>query len=540
MRFTIGIVAAVGILVSSGMAWAIYKETTVTIAESGKPLPNATVNLTVKSPPVQKFGTKTMPPKTAKKKLTRIVERKRAKTDSRGVMVFGYDDNKLAADAVVDLLVKTADGRTLTKRDVPLTELAGGGTVNVVSTAGGPAGPSSSRLDARQRSAGGPQLDESRLSSVGRRQHDASVLLAQLRDVRPACLSKADRDRYKVAFLHFLDTVPSGRSSPGMEQFREAIDGEIKRIDAIPDCPPTGISVSGSGSVGEIHRPDFGTALQTESGGVINNRDFGAVERKDSYQGFGLKGSIGLATSGFGSVIFGYSYGKTSTDSFSDTVSTGGDDLNILSPQGPAGGLGGGVNVGGAFSDIANLRYTDSYDEQLGYIGVSFAPWRLPGAGTRVTPYVKGLFGYVHETSDYSGTTAGGILDFLYTNELKTTRWGAAVGANVMQPLSGPLGLYLDGELRFIENDTSASSTLNLSGVLDATEPADASARKFDVGGMVGGGLYYKAGNVTVKAGASYETWQVPIVTFSETGPLRVDYGARESITATLQARVKF
>jgi hypothetical protein len=280
-----------------------------------------------------------------------------------------------------------------------------------------------------------------------------------------------------------------------------------------------------------------------ESGGVINNRNFGEVNRTDDFQGFGVSGAADIGFGDLRQLIFGYSYGHTSSAANSAAVSTGGDDLNILSPQGPGGGLGGGLNIGGGgggFADVTNLRYTDSYAEHLVFFGVSFAPWRLPNTGARVRPYVNALLGYVRETSDYSGTTAGGGEDFGYSNKLETTRYGAAFGAKLEQPIYGAFGLYFDGELRVIENHTSVRSTLTVSGGINATETANASADKLDAGGIFGAGIYYITGNVTVRAGASYETWQVPTLKFSETGPVSIDYGTRESIAATLTATVRF
>jgi outer membrane immunogenic protein len=125
MRRLVGIIAAVSLFVSSGAAWAIYKESSITITEGGKPLPGATVSLTVKSPPVKKTArTKTTPPK--------VVEKKQEKTDRRGVLIFGFDDDKVPAGATVDLIVRTADGRRLTRTGVPLALLAAGGPINVL------------------------------------------------------------------------------------------------------------------------------------------------------------------------------------------------------------------------------------------------------------------------------------------------------------------------------------------------------------------------------------------------------------------------
>jgi hypothetical protein len=526
MRFTIGIIAAVGILFSSEAAWAIYKESNVAISEGGKPLPGARVNLTIKSPPT-KTTAGTAPPK--------IVEKKQEKTDHRGVLVFGFDADKMPAGATVDFMVKAADGRTLVKNGVPVTQLAAGGGVNVMPQIGGSSKPApTTALTPQQQRAVDLEKEGSRI-------------LADLQAIRGPCITEAQRrglspyvtspSSWKYSAFYGNTRVPH---VPGIRQIADAMDAEMARIEKLPDCPPSGTSISASGSAGQMRRPDFGTALQTETGGVIDNRNFGAVDRTDSFQGFGLKGSTAIDASPFLRMIYGGSYGHASSDAHSSALSTGGNDLNILSPQGPGGGLGGGAQVLAPFSDVTGLRFSDSYDESLFYLGVQLTPWQVPQTGGRVTPYFKALFGYVRETSDYSGTTAAGALHFGYSNELETTRFGVAGGFNAMQPLSGPFGLYADGELRVMENHTSADSTLTLSGAVTASEGAHASANKLDVGGVFGAGIYYITGNVTVRAGASYEIWQVPILKFSENGPVSIDYGARESITATLKATVRF
>jgi hypothetical protein len=380
---------------------------------------------------------------------------------------------------------------------------------------------------------------------------EGSRLLAQLQGIRgcrPPEIDDAVREWYfsTITVHSILDDrqvkTYAVSDVPGVRQLERAIESEDKRVSALPICPPSIHIIGVNAGYGQINRPDFGTALQLESGGVINNRNFGSVDRTDDYQGFGVNGAANIEFGTLRHFIFGYNYGHTSSAANSAALSTGGNGLNILSPQGPAGALGGGVTVPGVggFADVTGLHYDDSYDEHLFYIGFAMEHWHLPQTGARVTPSIKALFGYVNETSDYSGTTAAGTLDFGYSSKLETTRYGLAAGLDVEQPLSGAFGLYLNGELRAIENHTSADSTLTLSGALNTAEGAHVSANKLDLGGRFGGGFYYQTGNVMVRAGASYETWRVPALKFSESGPVSIDYGTRESITATLTARFTF
>lgn len=296
-------------------------------------------------------------------------------------------------------------------------------------------------------------------------------------------------------------------------------------------------------NAGRLSRPDFFSALALESAGVIVNPRFGSVTRNDDLLGFQVNGALTRPSGGFvNAYIMGYSYARASQTSVREPLSTGGNSLNIYSPQGPRGALGGGVNVNGAggFADVSNLKYSDDYTEQLGYLGIRFNPWRSFTAGTTVTPYVKLLGGYVDETSTYSGTTANGGLDFRYDNSLKTWRWGAELGAHIRQPVTDVFGLYGDVAVRPIYNDTSATSKVTFSGAVNASESQDVNGHEYDTGFVVGGGIYAQQGNAIFSAGAQYETWEIPVLMYSNTAPVRVDFDSRESVTAKVAFTYQF
>jgi len=314
-------------------------------------------------------------------------------------------------------------------------------------------------------------------------------------------------------------------------------------VSAIPSEYPTyKLQLRINGYAGQLKRPEFGSALQLENLGAIIAPRFGSVIRDDDYLAFGVNGAIPSRVGSVDRVIFGYHYGTATNHSFLGALSTGGADLNILSPQGPNGGLGGGVNVNGVggFADVTNLRYADDYSEHLGYLGLKFNPWSFSATGLSITPFAKVIGGYDRESSNYSGTSANGGLDFAYSNHVDTWRAGGELGAYARQPLSDKFGLYGAGAVRFIYNYGSADSTLSVSGAANATESATASVNKSDVGFVGGGGVYARSGKATFSAGAEYETWEVPNLLYSQTAPFTLEYKPRDSITFRFGARIEF
>jgi outer membrane immunogenic protein len=90
-------------------AWAVLKESTVTVTDNGKPIPGATIKLT---------STQTPAPKAAKK------------TNQNGKVTLRYDDRKINRGAVVHVTVQTQKGRVL-ERDVSIDLLIAGGTIEL-------------------------------------------------------------------------------------------------------------------------------------------------------------------------------------------------------------------------------------------------------------------------------------------------------------------------------------------------------------------------------------------------------------------------
>lgn len=123
MKRSIGAIVAVAALAWSVAALAITQTSTITVTETGKPIPTATVTITVKETP------KATPK--AKRPKTRTVDRTTVKSDPKGRISLTYDDQKWRKDMVVDISIVTADGRRLTRTNVPLSSLTDGGTIDM-------------------------------------------------------------------------------------------------------------------------------------------------------------------------------------------------------------------------------------------------------------------------------------------------------------------------------------------------------------------------------------------------------------------------
>ena len=171
---------------------------------------------------------------------------------------------------------------------------------------------------------------------------------------------------------------------------------------------------------------------------------------------------------------------------------------------------------------------------------MKFNTWKFNAIGASFSPYAKLIAGYDRESSNYSGTTAAGGLSFVYHNQLDTWRIGTEFGGRFELPIGGKLGLYSDAAIRLIYNKASIDSSLNFSGLVNASEMGSANANKFDVGFVGGGGVYARTGKATLSAGVAVETWQVPTLLYSNTAPVSVDFDERLSISGKLSLRIAF
>jgi hypothetical protein len=123
MNKSLGAILAGTALVWSFAAFAITQTSTVTVTETGKPIPTATVTITVKETP--KATPKVTRPK------PRTVDRTTVKSDPNGRISLTYDNDKWRKDMLVDISIVTADGRRLTRTNIPMSSLGDGSTIEM-------------------------------------------------------------------------------------------------------------------------------------------------------------------------------------------------------------------------------------------------------------------------------------------------------------------------------------------------------------------------------------------------------------------------
>jgi hypothetical protein len=106
------LLAGLAALVWSSAAWAVLQETTVTLTDSGEPLPEATITL-------NRITDSEPPPET-----------KTEKTDESGKIVIIHEEEDNASDSTIEIIVRKSDGKTLTRR-VVLKEFLVSETIDV-------------------------------------------------------------------------------------------------------------------------------------------------------------------------------------------------------------------------------------------------------------------------------------------------------------------------------------------------------------------------------------------------------------------------
>jgi hypothetical protein len=103
---------ALAVLGWSGSAWAVLQETTVTLTDNGEPLPEATITL-------NRITDSETPP-----------EPKTETTDDSGKIVIVHEDKDKDSDSVVEIIAKTKEGKTITRR-ILLREFVTSETIDV-------------------------------------------------------------------------------------------------------------------------------------------------------------------------------------------------------------------------------------------------------------------------------------------------------------------------------------------------------------------------------------------------------------------------
>jgi ribosomal protein S8 len=289
--------------------------------------------------------------------------------------------------------------------------------------------------------------------------------------------------------------------------------------------------------------------LRTELGGMVTNERFGPVDRNDFALGLDttlqlnldprpiLGKQVGL------SPFVGFSSFDAGDTTRIDFLSANGDQTALLGPQGPGGPLGGGLVTAAGFGDVENVRYSDDYDEFILRFGLS-GKVRFD-SGITLEPRGSFFYGTTDERSSFSGYTNLGTVDFAYMSETESDRYGLELGTRLSFPLGDAgFGMFVDGAVRFIHNEASGYTSFD-AGFNGAPVPAWSelqhySKDKFDVGGLIGGGLTYDNGPISAFAGVTLETWQIPVVQVTGEVPAFIDYDDRFSVEAKFGMKISF
>lgn len=294
---------------------------------------------------------------------------------------------------------------------------------------------------------------------------------------------------------------------------------------------------------GNLKRNSFNALrLQTGGGATILMDTFASANRSDSFTSFAIDGygDLGRKAPIYNTNLYAISsfrYAQSSVSSYQTNVSTGGYDLGILSPHGPTGGLGGGVNVNSPASDLNFVSYHDDYSELLALAGVMTM---IEHNGISFTKGASLFYGRTSETLSYDGRTNNNTLDFEYDAKTTSNRFGIQLSTEAEHGFSDYVTGYAGLDLRFVHNSGSSDARLALSGALNATESAHASSNKFDVGAVVQGGVRVHRKNVNLDFGGRFETWKIPVARITGEQPLYIDYESRNSFSVFAKFNLKF
>lgn len=322
---------------------------------------------------------------------------------------------------------------------------------------------------------------------------------------------------------------------PASEQtFAQTSGSSGDSSDALDTNLKANYSISGEFEYGRLKRDTF-NALRLQSGGgaTILQDNFASHSRSSDFRSFAVEGygDLNKEAPFYGTnlyVIGGARHATSSSSSYDMNVLSDGADLGILSPYGPTGGLGGGVNVNAPNADLNFVRYHDNYSETLVSAGLMTM---IEHGNFTFTKGASLFYGRTTEELNYSGRTNSNTLDFGYNVNTDTNRIGLQLSMEAETMVAPQLNGYAGLDLRFVRNHSNSDAILNLSGALNATESASTSANKLDVGAVLEGGLRYKQGRNSLDFGGRFETWQVAVPRITGEQPLYIDYESRNSLS---------
>ena len=332
------------------------------------------------------------------------------------------------------------------------------------------------------------------------------------------------------------------------EQKNKRADSSTSSTSAFTETPFT-ITMGGQG--GQMHRSSV-SFLRTELGGNVINPRFAAIQRNNQIAGINFEAQVNfderpimgkqVGLSPFFGLNNNYAWAHVDIPN----LSAMGNQLGILGVEGPTGPLNGGLITGAGFGDLTNAQYREYYDETILTLGVkgriNLDEYLGKKAGSSLVVHGAFMYGSTNERSYFGGVTNSGTVNFRYNNKIESDRFGLQLGMKYKYSFNEDFGLFANGAVRFIHNKASGYTMLDsdFNGVPFASEYQRLSKTNFDVGGIVGAGLFADAGPITGYAGVEGELWQVPVLRVTGTERAHLEYKDRTSWTVKIGLRVDF
>ncbi len=233
-----------------------------------------------------------------------------------------------------------------------------------------------------------------------------------------------------------------------------------------------------------------------------------------------------------------------------------GDDFVILSPEGPAGGLGGGIRIPGfavpGFADVQNAISTSEFmDYRIGarLFGETHVNLVSTGEGvTSFTPFIGVVGGSSESETSIWGQTAifGGApgLDFSSGSQIDDDYYGASIGGNWRMPLSVENGvtIALSAELEALltVHNLEGSAHLTTTGSVNAFEMRHFDQTESNVSGSAYIELEAIGPQFEFSAGVGIDTKALAEIYLSPLGPASVGVNNEDVFVGRIRTTFKF
>lgn len=295
----------------------------------------------------------------------------------------------------------------------------------------------------------------------------------------------------------------------------------------------SGSSASATFYTGEVDRGQIHLPIKNDFSGTFANAGVDPSLGDANFHGW--QGDVKVPTGDLGintnlndaKFVFQWDWGKSSFQSGAfdiNTSSTNATNSLLLDPQGTNGGFGNtgyiAFNNSQYFADHQNVWASSSYEEQLYAFGIEKVC--LSEEQLLIESMLAFILGNTKEESVIAGQTGiiGGMggtpsVDYRYENELDTTRFGLQLGVSVKYDLGEiggrSVGLYADGQARYIYNDAEATSSARVRGLVNYDSVNNNIEGQWSDFGLVGGaGVEVElCEDATFTAGVQVESWSI-------------------------------